>query len=797
MDVIINGLKANTEKNMLYRGVGMVSGNNSSRLLLDYKSQNPRAYNEILEYMFGEKGLKINHLKIEMGSDINSSSGTEPNVKRYADEKADVTRGAGFQLAADARKINPRITLDMLWWSEPKWIENADDVYAARYKWYKETLDAAYETYGLVFDYVSATQNERGWDYEWMKYLSKSLKSEKNCPYDYSKLKIVVGEEVTTWITAKDILADAEKGNTELVDSVDIIGSHYTSRSTPQAKKLMKKYGKELWFSEGSTPMKYAAGARRFDKDKSGLNGINGVLDIANRFISMYPQGKMTLCQFQPVVAAYYDGVCYCHKQFINACDPWSGYYTLDDGFFTMLHFTQFTDKGWYFVDGACKADGKPGGQNGHCIENAVYSFVTLCDPEKNNYSTIITNTTDEPITYDFTVRNLGKAGEKLYVWETRGSDNDKYNENFFRPVSQIIPIKKGKSYVYSVTVKPGSIVTISTIDLPVHDYTNKSFSERKILSLPYRDNFDYDEKFLSSRGCAPLYTTDEGGAFEVTDGKLVQQITAEEKAREWGWTPDPVTNFGDDRWYNYSISAEVSFSPAENKNDNYVGVGMRYIQGHRGASGYWLKLTESGSWSLWKNNKVLKDGSIGEVSGAKLTIKAIYETITCFINDKQVCEYVTQNESSLGAGRGALFSSYNKNSFSRLEILPIDGINPYITRCDNTDMVFSYEGDWKHDTLSGFCHYKRTISTGEKGCKLTLNFHGEAVALLGEQKENAKISYSIDGGKPLSYDIPVAEAREINLFIDGLSNSRHTLEVTVTDGSYSVDSAEFSSDFH
>lgn len=43
---------------MLYRGVGMVSGNNSSRLLLDYKAENPDAYWEIMNYIFGKMVLR-------------------------------------------------------------------------------------------------------------------------------------------------------------------------------------------------------------------------------------------------------------------------------------------------------------------------------------------------------------------------------------------------------------------------------------------------------------------------------------------------------------------------------------------------------------------------------------------------------------------------------------------------------------------------------------------------------------------------------------------------------------------
>ena len=158
--------------------------------------------------------------------------------------------------------------------------------------------------------------------------------------------------------------------------------------------------------------------------------------------------------------------------------------------------------------------------------------------------------------------------------------------------------------------MKPYCILTVSTIDLPETEYKNPERSERTILELPYSDDFSYagyGDDFLASRGNAPRYTTDEGGAFEVNDGVLVQQITAAEKANEWGWTPDPTTNFGDDRWYNYSVSAKVIFADSDNAAGNYTGVGLRYIQGHAGASGYWLKLTQSGDWSLWENSDVLR----------------------------------------------------------------------------------------------------------------------------------------------------------------------------------------------
>ena len=54
---IIDGNAMNTKPNKIYRGAGMVSANNSSRLLLDYKAEHPEAYSQLLEYIFGESGI--------------------------------------------------------------------------------------------------------------------------------------------------------------------------------------------------------------------------------------------------------------------------------------------------------------------------------------------------------------------------------------------------------------------------------------------------------------------------------------------------------------------------------------------------------------------------------------------------------------------------------------------------------------------------------------------------------------------------------------------------------------------
>lgn len=562
MTVKIDGKNAVKKSNMLYRGAGMVSANNSSRLLLDYKLKSPESYKELLECIFSAEGLGVAHLKLEMGSDINSSSGTEPCTMRREDEEADVTKGAGFQLAADAKKINPDLTLDMLWWSEPLWVTKSADVYDARYKWYKNTLDAAYNTYGLVFDYVSAVRNERDIDTEWVKYLSRRLKAETDCPYDYSAIKISAADEVCTWY-----LADCMLDDKELLQAVDVVGSHYTSRSTENAQKLAAEYGKELWFSEASSVVSGSDNSYKYDKTGSGLAEINGFLDIANRFTAMYPQGKMTLCEYQPVVAAYYEGVTYGYKQLITACEPWSGYYRLESGYYMALHFSRFIRKGWSFVDNACYCDGKPGG-DGHAITDAVYSYMTAVSPDGSDHTFVAVNTTDKPIEYALDMENLTSASKKLYCWESRGADNGDFDENYFRLRECIEPQKTETGFSAKVTVKPFSMLTVSTVQINERSCADHfPARESKLLELPYRDD-------LSHNRVEPLYTTDQGGAFEIvhngSENVITQMITPDIKAEEWGGTPAPTTNFGDDRWFNYSVSANVRFDKNAEKQKSF-----------------------------------------------------------------------------------------------------------------------------------------------------------------------------------------------------------------------------------
>ena len=348
--VIIDGSKAIKDENRRYEGMGYISANNSSRLLLDYKDENPEAYWEILNYIFGSDGLNVGLFKLEMGADVDSSSGTEPAVKRSAEETADVTRGAGYQLAADAVKVNPDLQIDMLYWGMPSWVdepENTMDKYAARYKWYKETVDAFYDTYNCKLSYITVGCNERGVEPDFVKYVADAFENEQDERYDYGSIKIVAGEGVCDWDISKLMLEDEE-----LMKVVDVVTSHYTSFTSNETKKIQADNGKKVWFSEGSSPMKSEKLAHNKEDYGSGIGGLNGMLDIASRITQAMTEG-MTMYEFQPLVSAYYSGATFFPKQLITANEPWSGAYSLDAGYYMTLHFSRFIKNGWEFVENA------------------------------------------------------------------------------------------------------------------------------------------------------------------------------------------------------------------------------------------------------------------------------------------------------------------------------------------------------------------------------------------------------------------------------------------------------------
>ena len=121
---IANGQQTNVildgnSKGRVFDGLGAASAGASSRLLIDYPE--PQR-SQILDYLFKPGyGAALQHLKVEIGADVNSTDGSEPSHMRSPSDH-NSTRGYEWWLMAEAHKRNPNIILEILPWGAPGWV---------------------------------------------------------------------------------------------------------------------------------------------------------------------------------------------------------------------------------------------------------------------------------------------------------------------------------------------------------------------------------------------------------------------------------------------------------------------------------------------------------------------------------------------------------------------------------------------------------------------------------------------------------------------------------------------------
>ena len=798
-----------------WRGLGFVSANGSSRLLMDYAVQHPDVYEELLRLLFlPGYGAGLSHLKIELGADVNSSSGTEPCTKRSAEEPADVTRGAGFRLAADAKRINPNVTVDLLRWGEPHWVTEAfkgglEAGFAARYRWYKETLVAAFETYGLKFDFISPDANETAHpDTAWLLYFAEHLKAEQDAPYDFASIGIVASDEVGSRNIAAKMLE-----NEKLRNAVDVIGLHYTTYGDENTRRLHDEFGKEIWYSEGAAPCNIPSLSCRLDG--CGLSGDNGPLDIANRIIGCFPHGQMVMYEFQPAVNAYYDGACYAPKQLLTANEPWSGAYSTDIGLWIARHFTKCADPGWLFVESACFGDG----EEDHCIRNSNDNYMTLVSPDGKGLTMVLTNDSSVPRSYLVIIRNLPELPNTAYIIETTGNaDPEIVDVDWFKASERIKLAGVDGEVALPIVVKPYSIMTLTTeIERVTAIYGDEEISseipERQRLPLPYQDDFSYDAEFIKSRGGMPLYLTDQGGAFEVVqtpDGNVLRQMI-DRTFLPTNWrmrgTPEPLTCFGDDLWANYQAVTEAVFADAAP--DNYVGVGIRYnstvTNPDTSACGLQIRLYADGKWEMRYMDDVLQTGTVPEFqfdAPHKIGIGAIGTLVMCFADGHSLYETKLDGKHLVRSGRASLCSAYYQNAFREILVqkvqlpLPVPA-NVYRLDCLSQYVTFdeNAENGWMLQSNATYQHFNRTCAEGVTGSALDVRFYGAGVYLLGKT-EYAECRIWLDGQLYSDrFCIEGSNYRECFLSIEPIRKDWHTLRLEVLDGKLCFDAFEVPTD--
>jgi hypothetical protein len=624
--IIIDG----RQNGLSFDGVGAISAGASSRLLYDYPEPER---GQILDYLFKPNyGASLQLLKVEIGSDMNSTDGSEASHMRTPDD-LNCNRGYEWWLMKEAKARNPDIKLIGLCWGAPAWVEEfwSDATIDYILAW----LDCARDN-DLTIDYIGGW-NERGWDADWYIVLDKAL--EKH----YPNIQIIGADDLHhPWSIATEMTK-----NPELRKAVDVVGDHsacrwrstYTECSSSEAAQNL---GKPLWNAEHSS-----------------LGHDTGAIPLARAMNRLYIQGKITGNMVWSLVSAWYATLPIGDTGLLLAEWPWSGYYSVGKSIWVNAHTTQFVDIGWKYIDSA----------SGFLSSGA--SFVTLQSPDGKDYSTVIEAVdAKEAQTVSFSVTG-GLPTGKVHVWATDLQSDDE-KEHFVK-VREIEP-EKGS---FSLTVIPGLIYTLSTTTGQKKGTARPEERLSTQMSLPFEEDFDdYDE------GDFARYFSDINGGFETVacgggrDGLCYRQVVNLQPVSWEHASLRPSTVMGDPRWWgDYEVSVDVLL-----EEPGYVELlGRVAAQFDSTFVGYHLQINNNGEWKLYSQDYVKfgdwkKSLASGTVSFKlnewhSLALKMKGNNINVVIDDKQVASV---RDSYHTTGQiGLLVSPWQNAQFDNIDIKP------------------------------------------------------------------------------------------------------------------------------
>lgn len=820
VEIVIDGgdveSAAGNVNGLTYKGFGLLSANSTSNLLMDYKAQDPYAYNKLLNVLFGGEHPLMNHIKMEMGNDGNNSTGADSCTMRDEYEDADASRSPGFILAADAKKINPEIKVSILRWEMPSWVQNywnkdkKGKGYEAVYTWYKETILDAYEKYGYMLDYINPDKNET-WspDVDFIKWFKERLSTDEDFPEYvsdeaaelYRSTKIIASDENTSL----NIVPEMRKDNA-LYDAVDAIGFHYstgTADSTKDYVAMAEQDDKEVWYSEGCGSFSYS----EYQENKtvsygSGtLGGYQSPIAMCDCMIKSAVYSRKTHYIFQPAIGSFYEGSQYDHKELVSAREPWSGNIHYDEAIYCLSHFYKFAKTGWENENNtagiwryiAQASDNNSNGTEHLTNEAGNPSYMTLASPDKKDFSTVVVNNSDKTLSYRIYADNMDIPSRKtLEMWETK-------TDSYLKHVADIKD--EGEGYIFEV--EPFSVVTVTTLSCDGKEEYMNRLPENEIGAvldtdetgsfqdtagnILYADDYEYasyDKDYLKSRGYEPRYTVDYSGAFFVEDGKLKQSLTS--SISQWqNNTPNAV--IGDFRWMNYEAGVDVTVPSS-----GYAGIVIREQtgMGYTG-SGYSLQIDKSGAWKLKKRDADISSGNVAESSDGtyRLALRGNDNVITAIINGEQVYEY-TDNAAEY-FGRIRLFSGWNEAYYDNLAVKKIDGAIPYgCSIIDNAADAVSYTGSWEI-AANGSSNdwYRSTSKSSSKGASFTFPISTDGFSLIGSNSGNAVVDIICDG-ETIESDVRVNSSNQHCSFLmcDGLGAKNHEVTIVLKSGTLVLD---------
>ena len=533
-----------------FDGVGAVSAG-SSRLLYDYPEPE-RA--QLLDYLFRPGyGASLQVLKVEIGSDANSTVTAEPSHER-ARGVVDCRRGIDWWLMRQAVARNPRIRLYGLMWGAPGWLRggwwSADHI-----RYLLSWLGCARRN-GLRIAYLGGANEPRGAPAGFYVRLKRALARR------YPGVTVVASDEyrrTDRWYQAARMATDrAYDRAVGAVGEHDVCGwgTGYAECATTATARDLRK---PLWNSEESSQDVMSNGA-----------------SLARALNRDYLDGRMTGDLNWSMAAAYGDDTDTGGFGLLAAQWPWSGYYLLGPGIWVDAQTTQFTAPGWRYLD---RASGYlPGGG----------SYVSLRAPSGGAY-TVVAESMDAHEPQTVRIRPAGglSAGP-VHVWSTAARSRDP--ARWFVPRGTLRPGPHG----FVVRVPPGQVVTVSTASGQGHGTGRPRAAAPGTAPLPYRQDFD-----TVPLGRVPAWFENVAGGFETgrcpgRAGRCYRQVVTRRPYLWHGGGKLPATLTGDpDWWGDYAVTARArSARPVE-----LLGRVDKYSS--RVLSGDHLRLAPSGAWWL------------------------------------------------------------------------------------------------------------------------------------------------------------------------------------------------------
>ncbi|HEY6737511.1 MAG TPA: discoidin domain-containing protein, partial [Actinopolymorphaceae bacterium] len=614
----------------VFDGVGGVSAGGSSRLLVDYPEPER---SQILDYLFEPNyGAALDILKVEIGGDVDSTSGAEASHQREPDE-IDCTRGYEWWLMAEARKRNPDIAFYGLPWGAPGWF---DDYWSPdRADYLVSWLDCAREN-GFEIDYLGAA-NESGWNRDFSVHLRSTL--DQN---GYENVRIVATDNHAPpdyWFVAPEMLSDPE-----LSDAVDVLGEHdvcvwRTEQRECHVRDEALQLGKPLWDSENST-QQYDIGAH----------------PLARAMNRHYIDAEITGNLNWALISAWYDTYPIGGTGLMLAERPWSGDFEVGPSIWVDAHTTQFTDPGWRYLDDA--AGYSPAGA----------SHVALRSPDRDDYTVVIEtldSTATETLRFDI---EGGLPTGPVQVWtsdlRTSGTDDD------FLHTATVEPVDGS----FEITVEPGHLYTLSTTTGQAKGDARPSADPGEQLVMPYRENFEQ-----VTVGRRARYFADVHGAFEAArcaggrKGTCYRQVVTRQPLSWHAVDMPPTTLMGDPRWWgDYEVSTDVLL-----EDEGFVELLGRVDSQQHNAAGYHLRIAHDGTWSLFSQDvrgqdSVLASGevsAIGTGTWHRPALRFRGERITALLDGEVLA---TVDDAGHTTGQvGFRVSGWDRAQFDDLSIVP------------------------------------------------------------------------------------------------------------------------------